>query len=167
MDRNTTQHSDTTQTAMNRAYTVQCGRCQAVIEYDTHTDWPTVNHLVNKHLGICPAKLDLHRPASSHPPSKTHDTQNTLSHSSIKSMGADDSKHDDQFSAGRRKKKKKEAQRKRELEDDEFTYRVRPTSVRCHGCKKKIRLDKRSRYYPGLWTKHRRKCRGIQKIEVS
>lgn len=165
MDRNTTQLDDITQTAVNRAYTLQCSRCQAVIEYDTHADWPTVNLLVNKHLATCPAKLNLHGPASSHPPSQSYDTQNTLSHSSIESMGANDSKRYNQFSAGRRKQKKREARRKRKLEDDEYTYSVRPTSVRCHGCKKEIRLDKRSRYYPGLWTKHRRKCRGIQKIE--
>ncbi|KAG1771697.1 hypothetical protein EDD22DRAFT_862106 [Suillus occidentalis] len=30
-----------------------------------------------------------------------------------------------------------------------------------------IRLDKRSRYYPGLWIKHGGKCLGILKIELS
>jgi hypothetical protein len=167
MDRAATQHAVNTLTAANRTYTVQCGRCRAVIVYDNHSDWPTVSLRVNEHLGTCPVKLNFHGSGPSHPPSEIYDTQNALSHNSIENVGADDSKHDKQFIAGHRKQKKNEARRKRELKDDEYTYSVRPTSVRCHGCKKKIRLDKRSRYYPGLWTKHRRKCRGIQKIEVS
>ncbi|KAG1891505.1 hypothetical protein F4604DRAFT_1528788, partial [Suillus subluteus] len=141
-----------------------CGRCQAVIEYDTHAGWPTISLLVNEHLGTCPAKLNFHGPAPSHPPSETHDTENAPSHNFIENMGADDRKHNIQVIAGCRKLKT-EAQRKRELEDDEYTYSVHPTSVRCHGCEKEISLDKRSRYYPGLWSKHRRKCRGIQKME--
>ncbi|KAG2077818.1 hypothetical protein BDR04DRAFT_1112921 [Suillus decipiens] len=101
---------------------VQCGRCQAVIEYGTHADWPTLSLLINKHLGNCLARLNFHGPAPSEPsrpPSETYDAQS-----------------------------------------------VCPTPVRCHG-RKEIKLDKRSRYYPGLWTKHRMKwkCRGIQKIE--
>ncbi|KAG1877614.1 hypothetical protein DFJ58DRAFT_909377 [Suillus subalutaceus] len=164
MNRIATRQSDMTQTAVNRAYTIQCGRCQAVIEYDTHAGWPTISLLVNEHLGTCPAKLDFHEPAPSHLPSETYGTENAPSHNFDDNMGADNSKHDIQVIAGCRKLKT-EARRKRELEDDEYTYSVRPTSVRCHGCEKEISLDKRSRYYPGLWSKHRRKCRGIQKME--
>ncbi|KAG2147307.1 hypothetical protein BD769DRAFT_1345826 [Suillus cothurnatus] len=146
---------------------IQCDRCQAVIEYDTHAGWPTISLLVSEHLGACPAKLDFYGPAPSRPPSATHDTKNTPSHNFIENIGANDSKHDNQFITGCRKQRKSEAQRKRELEDDEYTYSVYPTSVRCHGCEKEISLDKRFRYYPGLWIKHKKKCRGIQKIEVS
>ncbi|KAG1778532.1 hypothetical protein EV702DRAFT_157787 [Suillus placidus] len=96
MDRAATQYNHNTQTAANHTYTVQCGRCRAVIEYDDHTDWHTVSLLVNEHLGTCPAKLDFHGPAPS-PPSETYDTQNAPSHNFLENMGADDSKHDNQF----------------------------------------------------------------------
>ncbi|KAG1743464.1 hypothetical protein EDB19DRAFT_2024081 [Suillus lakei] len=42
---------------------------------------------------------------------------------------------------------------------------IRPTSVRCRRCGKNISLDKRSRFYSGLWVKHRGKCPGILQIE--
>ncbi|KAG1826788.1 uncharacterized protein BJ212DRAFT_1491535 [Suillus subaureus] len=90
-------------------------------------------------------------------PPETYDTQNIPSHNSIENMGADDSKHNNQIIVGCRKLKS-EAQRKRELKDDEYTCSV-------HGCEKEISLDKRPRYYPELWTKHRRKCQEIKKIE--
>ncbi|KAG1828615.1 hypothetical protein EV424DRAFT_1384483 [Suillus variegatus] len=166
MNRTTTQSEDNTLTVVNHAYMIRCGRCQTVIEYDTQTDWPTVSLLVHEHLDTCPAKLNFHEPATSHSPSETYDTQNAPSHNVIGKMGADDNKCDGQFIAGCHKQQRKsEGQRKQELEDDEYTYSVCPTSVRCRGCEKEISLDKRSRYYPGLWTKHREKCRGIRRIE--
>ncbi|KAG2141824.1 hypothetical protein DEU56DRAFT_697695, partial [Suillus clintonianus] len=140
-----------------------CGRCPAVIEYGAHADWPTVNRLVNEHWATCPSRLNFHGLAPSHPPSETHDTRNAPSppHDSTENMGVTDGCH----IVGCSKQRRNEGQRKQELEDDGYTYNVRPISVRCRGCKKDISLDKRSRYYPGLWTKHRNKCPGIQKIE--
>ncbi|KAG2149099.1 uncharacterized protein EDB93DRAFT_1225938, partial [Suillus bovinus] len=44
-----------------------------------------------------------------------------------------------------------------ELENDKYIEDVQPTSVRCCRCQKAISLDKRSKYYPGLWLKHRGK----------
>ncbi|KAJ7327909.1 hypothetical protein DFH08DRAFT_967694 [Mycena albidolilacea] len=35
---------------------------------------------------------------------------------------------------------------------------ITPHTVGCAVCKKTIRLDRRSRYYPGLWVKHRVRC---------
>jgi hypothetical protein len=81
-------------------------------------------------------------------------------------MGAADGRYDEPFITGFSKQRKSEAQRKQELEDDEYTDDVRPTSVRCRGCDREISLDKRSRYYPGLWMKHRGKCARVQKIET-
>ncbi|KAG1840999.1 hypothetical protein DFJ58DRAFT_78649, partial [Suillus subalutaceus] len=80
------------------------------------------------------------------------------------SLGIDQSNRGDEVVAGGRKRRK-EDQRKQELENDEYTEDVQPTSVRCRGCQKAISLDKRSRYYPGLWVKHRSKCPGILELE--
>ncbi|KAG2143744.1 uncharacterized protein EDB93DRAFT_1061347, partial [Suillus bovinus] len=146
-----------------------CGRCRTVLEYDTHADWPTINLLVNKHYFACPVKLDFGGPAPSHPPFEPDATPNALSppHDSNGSMSATDGRHDGPFIrvADFRKQRQTEAQRKQDLKDDEYTYNVRPISVMCRGCDKEISLDKRSRYYPGLWMKHRRKCAKIGKIE--
>ncbi|KAJ6573185.1 hypothetical protein DFH09DRAFT_1277251 [Mycena vulgaris] len=56
-----------------------------------------------------------------------------------------------------------EAHRKAALENDQWTLVVEPASVVCRGCKQAIALDKRSRYYPGLWDKHRDRCDGVKK----
>ncbi|KAG2342469.1 hypothetical protein BDR05DRAFT_1060209 [Suillus weaverae] len=51
------------------------------------------------------------------------------------------------------------------IEHDRHADDVQPTSIWCRGWQKAISLDKRFRYYPGLWDKHRGKCPGILKIE--
>ncbi|KAG1738524.1 hypothetical protein EDB19DRAFT_895717 [Suillus lakei] len=168
MDRATTQSAAIAKAAASRTYTYKCGRCHAAIKYDAHTDWPTVSLLVNEHYFNCPMKLNFYgESVPSHTPSETNDTRNAPSplQDSDENLDVTDSNHDNQFIAGCSKQRKSEAQRKQELEDDEYTYNVCPTSVRCRGCEKEISLDKRSRYYPGLWTKHRRKCTRIQKTE--
>ncbi|KAG1816515.1 uncharacterized protein BJ212DRAFT_193998 [Suillus subaureus] len=167
MDRAATQHAAISKTATKRTYTHKCGRCRTVLEYDTHADWPTINLLVNEHYFACPIKLDFGGPAPSHFPAEPDDTQNARSppHDYNENMGAADGRHDESFVAGFSRQRKNEARRKQELEDDEYTYNVRPTSVRCRGCDREISLDKRSRYYPGLWMKHRGKCTRLQKIE--
>jgi hypothetical protein len=63
-------------------------------------------------------------------------------------------------------KMRREMERKAELEADEYTDDVTPVSVRCLACGRQISLDKRSKYYPGLWVKHRRLCRWISLMEV-
>ncbi|KAJ7775341.1 hypothetical protein B0H16DRAFT_1712923 [Mycena metata] len=55
-----------------------------------------------------------------------------------------------------------EAQRRALLKGDVWTKKVRPHSVDCRGCKQTIKLDGRSRYYPGLWEKHRERCNGVK-----
>jgi hypothetical protein len=62
-----------------------------------------------------------------------------------------------------RKKKgaRTEAQRRAILNADRWTTTVAPHHVGCRGCKKTIKLDARSRYYPGLWEKHRERCEGV------
>ncbi|KAF9457784.1 hypothetical protein BDZ94DRAFT_1272401 [Collybia nuda] len=69
-------------------------------------------------------------------------------------------------SAPRKRKKYKTdmAERKAALEADEWATDVTKTSIFCKGCEKRIKLDKRNLYYPGLWTKHRDKCKGIKKF---
>lgn len=162
MARAATQHASISKTATKQTYTYRCGRCRTVLEYDTHADWPTISFLVDEHLYACPVKFDFREPSLplARPPSE-QDAKSPIG-------GSDEGmRHDESFIAGFIKQRKSEAKRKRELQDDVYTYSVRPTSVRCRGCHKEISLDKRSRYYPGLWTKHRQKCPRIQKIEVS
>ena len=64
------------------------------------------------------------------------------------------------------KKLANEMKRKAKLEAEEWTTDVQPISVKCVGCENTIRLDKRAKYYPGLWTKHRGKCPEIKRIEA-
>ncbi|KAJ7778982.1 hypothetical protein B0H16DRAFT_1683260 [Mycena metata] len=63
---------------------------------------------------------------------------------------------------GKKKGARTEAQRRALLEGDVWTRQVNPHSVGCRGCKRTIKLDGRSRYYPGLWEKHRERCNGIK-----
>ncbi|KAJ7107146.1 hypothetical protein C8R43DRAFT_963193 [Mycena crocata] len=49
------------------------------------------------------------------------------------------------------------------LESDPMVYSFEETRVICGGCKRPIRMDGRSLYYPGLWIKHRGRCVGVQK----
>ncbi|KAJ7930433.1 hypothetical protein B0H13DRAFT_1858841 [Mycena leptocephala] len=51
------------------------------------------------------------------------------------------------------------------LETDEWVLRVTPHEVDCRGCRRTIKLDRRSWYYPGLWEKHRNQCKAIGKPE--
>lgn len=55
----------------------------------------------------------------------------------------------------------KEAARRLQLENDPWTGPVRPAAVTCRGCGRTVKLDGRSRYYPGQWEKHRTRCKGI------
>jgi hypothetical protein len=66
----------------------------------------------------------------------------------------------------RKKNTMDEEARKRKLEADEWTTDVTPKSVKCRACGRNVSLDKRSRYYPGLWLKHRGKCMEIKRLEA-
>jgi hypothetical protein len=58
-----------------------------------------------------------------------------------------------------------EHERKTILEEDEWATNVMPASVECVACRRTISLDKRSRYYPGLWFKHRKKCTPLNRLQ--
>ncbi|KAG1776963.1 hypothetical protein EV702DRAFT_1197630 [Suillus placidus] len=144
------QHNDIKQTAA-QTHTLICGRagCPVIFVYAVGTDWPTVSCLINDHSPVC--KGGFYGLAQSSPPrSDTHGAQHALSPPQLlpESLGINNGNRNDE-----------------ELENDEYTDDVQPTSIRCRGCQKAISLDKRFRYYPGLWDKHRGKCPGILKIE--
>ncbi|KAJ7197795.1 hypothetical protein GGX14DRAFT_667615 [Mycena pura] len=61
-----------------------------------------------------------------------------------------------------KKTARKEAERKALLEADPWALAVSATKVECGGCRQTIKLDARSRYYPGLWEKHRDRCDGVR-----
>jgi len=51
------------------------------------------------------------------------------------------------------------------LEQDEWASDVKPNSLICNGCKKTLILDRRFRYYPAFWLKHRdRYCKEIRRL---
>ncbi|KAG2153720.1 uncharacterized protein EDB93DRAFT_1134279, partial [Suillus bovinus] len=139
-----------------RTHMLPCGRvgCPVVFVYGDGTDWPTVSRLINGHSPVC--KGGFYGLNHAPPRSDKHDAQQGLSSPQLAPR----------IIAGGSKRRKKENERKQELQDDEYTEDVQPTSVTCRGCQKAITIDKRSRYYPGLWVKHRGKCPGIRKIEV-
>lgn len=62
-----------------------------------------------------------------------------------------------------KKTARKEAERRAVLENDVWTGLVDPNRVVCRGCGNTIKLDARSRYYPGLWEKHRGRCEGVKR----
>ncbi|KAG2153727.1 uncharacterized protein EDB93DRAFT_1134344 [Suillus bovinus] len=137
-----------------QTHMLPCGRagCPVVFVYGDGTDWPTVSRLINDHSPVCRGGFY----GLNHAPPRSN-TQQALMPAQLAPKSI----------AGGRKRRKKEDERKQELEDDEYTEDVQPTSVTCRECQKAITIDKRSRYYPGLWLKHRGKCPGIRKIEVS
>ncbi|KAJ7624502.1 hypothetical protein FB45DRAFT_1060788 [Roridomyces roridus] len=69
--------------------------------------------------------------------------------------------------ATKRKSSRTENERRAELTSDPFVVpgTVTPHEVGCAGCERTIKLDKRSRYYPGLWEKHRDRCPEVQVLK--
>ncbi|KAJ7626800.1 hypothetical protein FB45DRAFT_920108 [Roridomyces roridus] len=59
-----------------------------------------------------------------------------------------------------KKSARSEAERRLSLEADIWIVpgTVEPHAVVCRNCARRIKLDRRSRFYPGLWTKHRDRC---------
>ncbi|KAJ6452509.1 hypothetical protein C8R45DRAFT_1040847 [Mycena sanguinolenta] len=70
------------------------------------------------------------------------------------------------FTSAPKKTARSEAERRLGLESDPCAARVTPHEVLCAGCRRIIKLDRRSRYYPGLWEKHRERCEGVERIEA-
>ncbi|KAG1743922.1 hypothetical protein EDB19DRAFT_547906 [Suillus lakei] len=160
------QHNIALQTAAN-TYTQNCGRrgCPAVFEYKVGAGWPTVSRIIREHTAVCTGgsyELD-----PSYVLYHTHNAQNASSplQPVPESWGLNNGSRDEEVIALSIKQRQTEDERRAGLEGDVYTADVQPTSVRCRGCQKVIKLDRRSRYYSGLWTKHRGKCPGILKIE--
>ncbi|KAG1734150.1 hypothetical protein EDB19DRAFT_1911255 [Suillus lakei] len=158
--------NNNTQKTATQTYAIYCGRqgCAVVFLYEVGTDWPTVSRLINEHWHACTNGTDVVAPP--YPRSDTYGTQHTPNPPQLapESWSVEDVNHD-KVIAGRRKQNKNEDQRREELENDEYTGNVQPTFVRCRGCHKDICLDKRSKFYSGLWLKHRGKCPGILVLE--
>ncbi|KAG1720640.1 hypothetical protein EDB19DRAFT_1776006, partial [Suillus lakei] len=171
-------------------YTLNCGRsgCPVVFVFEVGTDWRTLSRLIDRHNPVCTGGLyglDLPRP-----PSDTHSAQNAPSppllapgssclhngnHSAQhapsppllvpESSGLHNGNHNNEVVVLSSKQRTKEDKRREKLESDQYTENVQPISVRCRGCNKDIRLDRRSRFYSGLWLKHRGKCPGILRMK--
>ncbi|KAG8221160.1 hypothetical protein J3R82DRAFT_2711 [Butyriboletus roseoflavus] len=157
----------------HRLQRIPCGRCYAVIEYDRGTEWSVINELVNVHWEACPGKLHARPAGMAHTPTSPPDTtivlpqpigSNQQSSSNLVAESVN-SLNNTWISAGCERKRRTLDQRKLELEQDEYAKNVTTKSVVCGGCHKEISLDKRSKYYPGLWLKHKGKCPSIEKLE--
>lgn len=154
---------------------IPCGRCFAVIEYDQGAEWSVVNELVNEHWKACPGKLHARTASMMCTPTSPLDTAIALpppvapEEGSSSNLVAESvsSPSNTWISEGCERKRRTLEQRKLELEQDEHAKNITTKSVVCGGCYKEISLDKRSKYYPGLWLKHRGKCPSIEKLEVS
>ncbi|KAF7309073.1 hypothetical protein MKEN_01109000 [Mycena kentingensis (nom. inval.)] len=59
-----------------------------------------------------------------------------------------------------------ETQRRMYMEEDRYCEDVGETSVVCRGCMKRVALDGRFRFYPGLWHKHRARCIEVQMMAM-
>lgn len=173
----------------SRLRCIPCGRCHAVIQHDSHAPWSVVNKLVNMHWNECPGSphvplahvspplSEAPPPLASLAPSSPLPTPARESGSTNRSLSKKGGGGGREFagptrtgssitSAGWERKRKTEEQRKKELEEDEYAENVTATSVTCIGCRKPISLDKRSRYYPGLWIKHKNKCPDVDRLKV-
>lgn len=82
------------------------------------------------------------------------------------SSSNDENDGDPNSKRNRKKNMMDESERKKKLEDDPWALEVTPISVRCGACTRLVSLDKRSRFYPGLWLKHREKCMEIKRLEA-
>lgn len=159
----------------HRLQRIPCGRCYAVIEYDRGTEWSVVSELANEHWEACPGKPHARSASMTRTPTSPPDTAIVLpppvasSQQSGSNLDAESvsSLNNTWISAGCERKRRTLEQRKSELEQDEYAKNITSKSVVCGGCHKEISLDKRSKYYPGLWLKHRGKCPSIEKLEVS
>lgn len=152
---------------------IPCGRCYAVIEYDRGAEWGVVSKLANEHWKACPAKPHACQARMARSPTSPPDPAIVLpppialrqrSGPAVESVGSQSSTW---TAPGCERRRRTLEQRKQELEQDKYAKNVTSTSVVCGGCHKEISLDKRSKYYPGLWLKHRGKCPGIERLEVS
>jgi hypothetical protein len=160
------QSTTITQTAV-QACTVYCVRagCPVVAGYGVGTDWRTVSCLIEDHARVYeggPYGL-----ATPPPPSATHRAQRAPRrprHIPTK-RGTRSTKRDKPIAE--RKERQNDDQRKRGLEEDEYVEDFTTISVKCRGCHQTLKTDNRYNYYPWLWTKHRKICKGIRKMEVS
>ncbi|KAJ7920337.1 hypothetical protein B0H13DRAFT_1867676 [Mycena leptocephala] len=117
------------------AFRNQCGRrgCGHIFEYDGPNPLGNIERLVKEHSPLC--RL----------------SEGSTSRTSSPSMGSLQGLPLASGSFTGKKTARSEAERRLALETDEWTLRVTPHEVVCRGCRRTIKLDRRSRYYPGLW----------------
>ncbi|KAL0953347.1 hypothetical protein HGRIS_004587 [Hohenbuehelia grisea] len=147
-----------------------CPRCHCSIAFPTSWDWGRVSRLVDDHWRSCQASTGASGSGASlaSPPraSATLELPDTPRSTTEGTSGTDAEAELSERPRKRQKNTMNESARKKQLEDDPWTEDVTPTSVSCGACHREIRLDKRSRFYPGLWNKHRAKCMEIQRLEA-
>ncbi|KAJ8502757.1 hypothetical protein ONZ45_g11467 [Pleurotus djamor] len=146
-----------------------CGRCDFKFHYPEGTPWNVVNDMVNGHWTVCPGSISASVAKSRHAPLDPRYPVNfSSSRQEVRegSSSNDEADGDPNSKRNRKKNMMDETERRKKLEDDPWALEVTPISVRCGACTRLVSLDKRSRYYPGLWLKHREKCMEIKRLEA-
>ncbi|KAG1771293.1 hypothetical protein EDD22DRAFT_842866 [Suillus occidentalis] len=102
-----------------------------------------------------------------HHPDLTHSGQHALCPPRLvpTSWGIDNSNRNEVI-ADCSRERKNEDQRKQGLDNDKYAEDVHPKFIKCRGCHKAIKLDNQYKYYPGLWIRHRKICKGILKMKI-
>ncbi|KAJ6467654.1 hypothetical protein C8R47DRAFT_1201070 [Mycena vitilis] len=174
------------------AFRNQCGRrgCAHIFEYDGPNPLENIQRLVREHSPSCRgqrpdlvmnifwglgnarqddeecgrARQDYMPVGASRSPSLLgSDRDDGGSKASVSSIDGMDGVRF--VSPSGKKSSRAESQRRHALESDEWTVLVFPHKVVCRGCRRIIKLDRRNRYYPGLWEKHRERCKGVGKMK--
>ncbi|KAF9489290.1 hypothetical protein BDN71DRAFT_1456296 [Pleurotus eryngii] len=148
--------------------TEPCRRCDYKFHYPEGTPWNVVNDMVNNHWSVCPGSISASMARSRHMAAADPRYSGALSVQEGLEGGSsnDENDADTQVRRNRKKNMMDETERKKKLEEDPWAVEVTPVSVRCGACTRLVSLDKRSRYYPGLWLKHREKCMEIKRLEA-
>ncbi|KIL58894.1 hypothetical protein M378DRAFT_170083 [Amanita muscaria Koide BX008] len=113
-----------------------CGKCRKEFKPLSDTPWDEVIQDVVEHVRLC------ERVTKELDQSKRHGR-----------------KTDEEKKRDERAKKRRTV-----FQQDPWAALVEPTQVRCGACGTLIQLDKRRKFYPGLWNNHRARCPGIDRI---
>ncbi|KAF4593209.1 hypothetical protein EYR38_008921 [Pleurotus pulmonarius] len=147
--------------------TEPCRRCDYKFHYPEGTPWNIVNDMVNNHWSVCPGSISASMAKSRHMAADPRYSGALSVQEGLEGGSSNDENDaDTQVRRNRKKNMMDETERKKKLEEDPWALEVTPVSVRCGACTRLVSLDKRSRYYPGLWLKHREKCMEIKRLEA-
>ncbi|KAF8991890.1 hypothetical protein BDQ17DRAFT_1546701 [Cyathus striatus] len=157
---------------LTTASTQTCGSCDYVLRYPLGTPWASIYPMVKEHYRQCPTphypnskvleNTKQRKGAKGGKRRRVKKPSEELLGPKLKQQSMSASRSPGLRSMSSKKKNMMDVNaRKKMLEEDVWAGDVTRTSVRCLGCGQIRKLDRRSDYYPGLWLKHRSKCKKI------